>query len=139
MDAVELEQSVRAKFNDDIVVALGLPTVFENEPPPKPNEPDPKKEDLWGSVVVQMGESRQADISANPRIRHTGVLLVCLFTKPNLGTAAIMAMAGQIFTAFHPQGDAGVLYRQPSMNKGGNDGKGWYQVNVTCPFFADSF
>lgn len=131
-DAIEI--AARAKYNRDVREGLRLPSVFEND-----GQDEPKDERLWARVAPQMGDSYQADMCQNPRLRHPGVLLVCLFFELNQGTKDVMAMAAEIVELFQPQVDAGVTYKQPSIKKLGNQGKGWFQVNVTCPFYADGF
>lgn len=88
---------------------------------------------LWARWHILFGESKRA---ASGTVRHIGLVKCSLFDLLEIGDDNILSMADDIAEMFRTLTDTGVVLRTPSVRTLGRSDK-WWQVNVTCPFFAD--
>lgn len=77
---------------------------------------------------AQLGRGRQ---------RHIGLLVVQVLTPEKQGDGAAMDHAAALVTAFENVDAGGIHYEVPRVDVIGNDGAGWYQVNVSVPLWRD--
>ena len=122
---------IRSRFKALVEDVETLATQYDNEGEDHPEDA------LWCRFTIRTGESDRADLGVTPpRDRTVGVAIAQLFDPLEKGDKTILAMADKIKTAFKAVTDTGVTFRVPSITIVGRDGK-WWQVNVTCPFYAD--
>lgn len=123
-----LENVIRKRFNDNMMGSLAI--VFDNQ------DVDSKQQDIWCRVNIRPGESIQADLGANKRFRVPGIMIVQIFNRTGLGTRAINVIVDRINGFFRAITVGGVTYQTPSVTHLGAN-KGWYQVNIACPWYSD--
>ena len=121
-----------------------IPTQFPNAKFNKPSS------DIWARLTIQEGDAEQGEIGgiAGTTLLHrtNGVVMVQLFDPLEEGTANIMAKAEEIagflraVKLLFVGGGGHVQYRAPSVQTigRGDDNEHMWQVNVVCPFLADS-
>lgn len=93
----------------------------------------------WVRVKVQrpFGGAFQADLSTNPRYRHSGVFFVQIYTPSNVMTAQGLTLADSIADHYRARKLGSISFRTPSVRDTGLDGA-WYQHLVSCPFWRDT-
>ncbi|MDX1699246.1 MAG: phage tail terminator-like protein [Melioribacteraceae bacterium] len=74
----------------------------------------------------------------NYRIRHTGTYIIQVFTPINKGIGDINRTVDELFKLFnnktlHPD----IFIYASTIDRLGDEGNGWYQINVSIPFTAD--
>lgn len=107
---------------------------------PNRNFTKPSGKDPWVRIIIQDGEAFQASFGnsgANVH-RHPGVIQLQVFTKMGIGNARALELADDAAAIFRGASFSGVRCRAASVREIGPDGHGWYQVNVTVPFWRDS-
>jgi hypothetical protein len=127
MSSVSVYQEFRKKY----VEVCSLPTEYPNEEFTRPNS-------LWARFTVIEGEEQQLDIGSELKtFRTPGLLIVQLFAPLNSGSIGILSQADVIADAFRNWGGPTLTCRAATVKEIGNDGYGYYQVNVTVPFHID--
>lgn len=92
----------------------------------------------WVRFTVRSGEANQLTFGASTNnFRHSGVIIIQVFTLLDTGEALALQHADQIASIFRNWCGQSVRCRTPSVKDIGNDGEGWYQVNVVVPFQWD--
>jgi len=131
MSTQTIASTIRSRFKTLIATPHSLPTQYDNE-----NET--KQTDLWCRLSILFGDSFQASIGApsSNRYRDTGVVVAQLFLPLGKGDKQLYQTAGYIKTAFKSVSVSGVVFRTPSVKRVGRSENFW-QVNVSCPFYAD--
>jgi hypothetical protein len=71
-----------------------------------------------------------------------GLLVIDCFDRIGAGTATVLAMAGEVIEVFRrgtqitdAEVDLTIYFRTPAPQAGSDDGRGFYQVAVQCPWF----
>lgn len=115
----------------------GIPAAAVDYPnPPQPFDPAGKA--IWARLADVPGLSSTPEIGLGPSVRRTGILVIQLFVPSYKGTLAITRAADTLVQHFE-------YYRDPtgpfdcfavSAQVVGDDGLGWYQVNVQIPYRA---
>ncbi len=136
MSYVKENTAIRTLFNTGWAGAT--PVAYENEPFTPPDDAayavlsiktDPAFQIEMGSVQVQH--------------RHPGLIFVMIFTPPDTGNNAALALADTAADIFRRKSstlvDGRILYRTPQIDTIGLTDEGWFHVNVVTPFIRDSY
>ncbi len=127
-----LANAIRSRFKTEVADAQSLATIYDNDPSDPPTD-----NSLWCRLTVLDGETRRITVGVK-QYRMVGVAIVQLFGPVGDGTQALSILADAIVTAFRDVTAAGVRYGVPSVQNLGRLEEGHYQMNVTCPFTADT-
>jgi len=124
---------IRTRFKTYIEDSIGggLPTQYDNTT--TFSRPENGR---WARITVKEGEQRQVSIGSTKRYRKIGILTVQVFTPIGQGDKDARVVADYIAERFRCVDDADVHFNTPHMEVIGRTEK-WWQVNVTCPFYAD--
>lgn len=87
-------------------------------------------------LFILDGGGSQVDMGAAPSYRYTGVVEVQVFVPSDSGSGPAMQLADEVATLFRGRTLGGVVCRTPYATRVGQR-DGWYQVNVTVPFYFD--
>lgn len=133
----DTQQKIRTRFNTEVVPNLPVDTTvhYDNQ-----KEVDtPAKPDLRVRFTILPGQSFQGEFGWPSTYRHPGVAIAQVFGRLHVGIDAILELADIIYLAFNNRLDDNIHYQTVYVTNVGNvEGFGdWWQVNVTCPFFAD--
>lgn len=107
-----------------------------------PNNPqgsfDPSGKPIWARLADVPGLSSAPEVGIGPCVRRTGIIMVQLFVPSNKGTLAITKAADTLVQHFEFYSDPTGPFEcyAASANTIGDDGHGWYQVNVSIPYRA---
>lgn len=94
------------------------------------------KNSAWIRASVIPGETVQVQ-QGNPKtFRMTGALIIQIFTSPTYGSKRASDLATLAANAFRSVSLPEAVFRSPTVNSVGLEPGGWYQWNVTCPFFV---
>lgn len=131
--------AINARF-DTIALACNFfdPKIIQYDNAPEIEKPNKK---CWVRFTVNPGEARLAAIGCpQQRIRVPGVATAQLFSPLDIGANALNQLAENIATGFTTVTIPTVFikFRVPSIVRVGRDGA-WWQLNVNCPFFYDTF
>lgn len=89
---------------------------------------------IWARVTFQGGDGFLAGLADNPLTRTTGMLTVQLFDRKNNGSAAVLLLADQLAAHLEYYGIGGLELIAASTIDVGDDGQGFYQVNINVPY-----
>lgn len=101
--------------------------------PPNPASP-------WIRFAVIDGDARILELGANKiktAHRMPGLIVIQLFDALQAGDGPIRTLADTAAAIFRNWGGATVQCFAATVKTIGDDGKGWYQVNVSIPFTRD--
>lgn len=90
----------------------------------------------WLRPTVQFGESRKLDLLK--RERTVGVLIIQVFVPLFSGLRGATQLADQIAALFRSVTVNTIVFKVPSQTRVGDTKDGWFQVNVTIPFYWDT-
>lgn len=94
---------------------------------------------IWARFGVDTFNENALDIGAPTKsFRTNGELVVQLFAPLEQGCVDILAKADTLASVFRNWCGEFVMCREASIRNIGNDGNGWYQVNVIVSFKVDS-
>ncbi len=134
--AVEENTAIRTLFNAGW--GATTPITYENEPFL------PEADEAFVSLIIRPDDAFQHEIgSTQVTFRHPGLIFVMVFTPPDEGNAAALALAEQAAVIFRRQSstftDGRILYRAPSVQPIGITDEGYFHVNVVIPYLRDSY
>lgn len=136
MNIESLHNIVRTRLSDNYGEEYLI--VFDNAP--KPTLVSGKQPQPWMRAAVRTAGTEQVAIgatgTAGNRYRTSGSLLVSLFDASEKGDGVLLALADKIVGTFRSVTVQGVVFRTPSVATVGRFGGSW-QVNISCPFYAD--
>lgn len=107
-----------------------------------PNNPngvfDPGTRQIWARISDSPGLATAPEIGIGACVRRTGMVTIQLFVPTNSGTLAITTAADTLVEQFQFYSDPAypIEFYATSSYVIGDDGRGWYQVNVTTPYRA---
>lgn len=129
----DLHNAIRSRFQTQVADAQDLPTIYDNDPAAPPADGS-----LWCRFVILDGQSRQT-VCGVTEYRLVGVAVASLFGPLGWGDAALQRTVDAIIAAFRGQSAAGVRYGDAYEQRVGQTDEGdYYQINVVCPFQADT-
>ena len=133
---VEENTAIRTLFNAGWAGAT--PVTFENETFTPPNNA------AYASLVIRPDDAFQHEIgSTGAHFRHPGLIFIMIFSPPDKGNAAALALADQAAVIFRRQRstftDGRILYRAPTITPIGITDEGYFHVNVVIPYIRDSY
>ncbi len=134
--SVEENTAIRTLFNTGW--ASATPIAYENEPF------DPPDDESYVSLVIRPDDAFQNEIgSTMVQFRHPGLIFVMIFSPPDQGNAAALALADNAAAIFRRQSssftDGRILYRAPTITPIGITDDGYFHVNVVVPYLRDSY
>ena len=100
---------------------------------------DETKLDEWCRITI---ENQSADYAALGRkmVRHTGVVIVTIFTKVNVGTKRARELADSVSEVFASSTDVNMIYYPTQVVNAMQDpNAGLYQVTTQTPFIIDQY
>jgi len=115
-------------------VQAGLPgseLVFENQPSPSPD-----LFDEWIRINVLNGDSKRMQIGGNG-YRHPGIVTAQIFLREGIGIDRGVELADAVSTLMRDKVISGVNTQVPYITKNPVAEAGWFQVQVTIPFYFD--
>ena len=133
---VEENTAIRTLFNAGWAGAT--PVAFENEKFTPPTDAP------YVSLVIRPDDAFQHEIgSTKVTFRQPGLIFIMVFSPPDKGNAATLALADQAAEIFRRQSstftDGRILYRAPSITPIGITDEGYFHVNVVIPYIRDSY
>jgi len=153
MSLFEISRVCRDRFNTVITTGQAdssdpLRPIGEADPviTQFPNMPFHRPEDQpWVSMHVLFGDKGQRSFGrpGNNRYRQVGNLVAMVMVPIARGETLPEQIANRIIQCFQTRQATGsegtrVKFLVPKPSTPGQSG-GWWQINVTCPFYADTF
>ncbi|AIR90523.1 phage tail terminator-like protein [Pseudomonas cremoricolorata] len=130
------------QIRDIIIVRMsewiGLPRKDITYPNDRDGPFDAKGRALWARFNHVPGLPSSPEIGAGPVVRRTGLIIVQLFVPLDTGDLAITRAADTLVShfQFYTAPDAQFECFEASAAVIGNEGNGWWQVNVSIPYRA---
>lgn len=90
----------------------------------------------WVRFSILSGAAFQASLETTPKYRHTGIIDIGIFTPEDGGTQTARTLADTAAAVFRGWSSGGIVCRAPYITRIGQS-DGWYQLNVTVPFYRD--
>ena len=113
----------------------GVPA--DNVDYPNNSEPfDQAGKAIWARLADIPGPSSAPEVGLGPCVQRTGILVVQLFVPSYEGTLAITRAADTLVRHFEFYSEGGFDCFAASAATLGDDGLGWYQVNIQIPYRA---
>lgn len=109
------------------------PVAYDDVPFEKPDE------EPWVRFTIRHNEGYQASIG-NPgsnRHRREGVIFAQVFTPEGNASKNAREFADTIMSMFIGVNHEGIHFHNVVPREIGNDGLGWYQINVSISFWYD--
>ena len=120
------------EFGDEFIVC------YDNAPFEQPDN------EMWIRWSVSNGDTYRVSIGASTsRYRHSGVAGAQIFSVLGKGTRDALILADRIVAKFLSITDKtsvpgnSVVFRTPTITHVGRSDSQWWQINVSCPFYAD--
>lgn len=131
MTWTELHNLIRARFQTEVADVRNLATVYDNDPTSPPTDGS-----IWCRLTILRAESRRITCGVR-QYRESGRIVASLFGPVGRGDADLLELADGVAAAFRSQQASGIRYLTPSVVPVGQS-QGEYQINVVCPFAADT-
>lgn len=129
----DLTKAIRTKVQTDIVTGLSIPVSYDNDK--DFSTPESSK---WARVTIMYDDALRVDTGTPGANRHRviGMVTFQLFHPLSEGMKAGYTDADGVKNSFIGSVAGGAVFRTPKVSNVGRAGK-WWQLNVTCPFYAD--
>jgi hypothetical protein len=130
MNFLEAERAVRLHFKEEWndITPVALPDI--NFTPPN---------ETWVRFTMINSEGKQASIGSpsNNRFRRIGLVYIQVFAPENKGSVDARTKADIAADIFISNGLSGFHFYNVNAKNIGNDGNGYYQINVTAEYRYD--
>lgn len=126
----EIEAAIRSRFATLIEAVTPVLVQYDNDP----HEP-PASGTMWVRWSILRGETVSVE-SGLGRFRTPGLGIAMIFSPVERGDAQSHALSRSIMTAFRAVSSQGISYGIPYATVVGRS-DWWWQINVSCPFYAD--
>jgi len=90
----------------------------------------------WVRLTIVPGDTMTAAIGDGPKARHTGLLMLQVFTAENVSSAKAMQLADSLAQHIQYWQDGKFSTQAASLTRVGQQ-SGWFQVNVSASYRAD--
>ena len=127
-------EQIRAIVITRMTQWTGIPAASVDYPNKKVFDPAGKA--IWARLSNIPGLSSAPEVGLTPCVRRTGVIIIQLFVKTYSGTLAITKAADTLVQHFQFFSQDGFDCFAVSASTVGDDGFGWYQVNIHIPYRA---
>jgi len=107
------------------------PIAFENTAFKPPEDYSP-----WIRVRIFDDIVQRITISDPATYRHSGLLVIEIFTERNTGTGVARTHGGELATLFRDVQFNGITFREPSLTNAGEE-SGYFKMNLSTPFKWD--
>lgn len=97
---------------------------------------NPEVFDEFVRFTLQFGDSTRMQIGGGG-YRYFGLLMVQVFVKEGIGSNRGVKLADVVSDLFRDQIVSGVNFAVPYVTKFPNAEKGWFQTQVSTPFYFD--
>ena len=128
-------EQIRSIVTTRMTQWTGIPAASVDYPNP-PNPFDPAGKAIWARLADVPGLSSTPEVGLSPCVQRTGIIIIQLFVPSYKGTLAITRAADTLVQHFEFFSDSGFDCFAASAATLGDDGNGWYQVNVQIPYRA---
>ncbi|MCF0055514.1 phage tail terminator-like protein [Dyadobacter sp. CY356] len=127
-------KTIRARF----AAAWGVTTkVAYDDVPDKTIPPSPAA--TWVRLNIVHVDGNQASIGSpgSNKFRRYGLITAQIFSPQGKGSVDARKKADLIIPIFQGVQNSGITYYDVHPREIGNDGAGWYQINVLSKFYYD--
>lgn len=137
MNIYEVSSALSSRFNTEVATPEDLPTQYDNVF--KKLNTTTGEDDLWCRFAIEFTGNTQTSIGvpSSHRYRRFGSAVAQLFMKLNKGDKDILQLADIIEGKFKTLSIGGLTIQTPNTLIIGDEGNGYYQINVVCPFYAN--
>lgn len=99
----------------------------------------PPNNETWARFTIKNFDGYQASMGSpgSNRFRRKGLITIQIFQKEGTAGLDALAKADIAVNIFLGVENSGIRYYDVQMNEIGNDGAGWYQINVLAYFQYD--
>lgn len=128
-------------YGDETAAITGLlESQWTDTPIEFPNTPLNPNGAAHVSVAIRRQTAFNASVnSENRRVRHPGLLVLTVRVPQGTGDGTAIDYGDQLADLFRNISlEPGMHFRAPTVRPLGPDGKGFYVVQVECPFYRDS-
>lgn len=129
-----LHNSIRTRVRTLIEETEKVTTFYDNQPEADP----PSNLDMFVVASIKLSTNFKQHVGVSSSYRQEGLLMLMLMSEGGKGDASVLALASKCVNAFRSVSADGVVYRTPSPEVVGLNSNGWWQINVTCPFYSES-
>lgn len=131
-------EQIRAIVTGRMTQWAGIPASAVDYPNNPQGAFDSSGKPIWARLADVPGLSSAPEIGIGPCVRRTGIIVIQLFVPTYKGTLAITKAADTLVQHFEyysaPEGPLDFFAASPSVV--GDEGNGWYQVNISLPYRA---
>lgn len=96
----------------------------------------PELFDEYLRLTVQFGDSYRMQIGGQA-YRHPGLVMVQVMVKEGVGVSRAMVLADEVKDLFLEAVHEGINFQVPYVTKQPVSEEGWFQVQVSVPFYFD--
>ena len=131
-------EQIRAIVTGRMAQWAGIPASAVDYPNNLQGPFDPAGKPIWARLADAPGLASAPEVGIGPCVRRTGIIMIQLFVPSYKGTLAITRAADTLVQHFEFYSDPTGPFDcyAASANTIGDDGHGWYQVNVSVPYRA---
>lgn len=96
----------------------------------------PEDKSEWVRVSIQNNVSNYVSIGPNRRTRRRGIVFIQIFVPENSETLVCSQIIDDIVNIFETKILSGTVFQSPNVREIGAS-RGWFQVNISVPFYFD--
>lgn len=126
------------QIRDIVIVRMkqwtGIPP--ENVDYPNNDVFDSSGKAIWARMASITGPSSAPEVGLTAHVRQTGIIIIQLFVPNYTGTLAITKAADTLVEQFQFFSQDGFDCFAASAHTLGDEGLGWWQVNIQIPYRA---
>lgn len=121
------QTAIETYFNTNVV---GIAKVYENS-----SAPAATIYDEFVRLTIQFGDGQPTQIGGKG-YRYFGIAMIQIYQKEGVGISRGVSLADTISALFRGLYVGSIYFQTPYVNKFPSE-KGWFQVQITAPFYFD--
>lgn len=129
-------EDIRLAVESHLASWDGVPVAYDNVATQPSVQTAIDAKEPWVRLTIVPGDTLTAAIGDGPKARHTGMLLLQVFTAENVSSAKAMQLADSLAQHIQYWQDGKFETQAASLTRVGQQ-NGWYQVNVSASYRAD--
>lgn len=130
MTLTEIRNAIISRMTAQTAIAK-KDVIYQND---KPFDSSGKA--ICARLTIKSGLAGSQEIGNGPIVHRTGMAFIQIFVPLSTGTLLITQTADKLRELFENQTDGRLDYFAVSADDIGDDGHGWYQLNLSIPYRA---
>lgn len=129
-------EQIRLAIESRLAAWPDAPIAFDNVPNGPTLQAAIDGKQPWVRLTLVPGDTMTVAIGDGPKARHSGLIMLQVFTPERTGSTQAMQLADSLAQHIQYWQQGGLETQAASLARVGSQ-NGWFQINISAPYRAD--